>query len=184
MTREATHRYSRLSILMHWLMLVLLIAVYACIELRGFYPKGSDARELLKTWHFMLGLSVFSLLWLRIVLRWLSPVLPIEPALSLHQQNIARLMQVLLYVFMALTPLLGWLLLSAAGKTIPFWGIDLPHLIPADKSLVSQIKDSHEVLATVGYFLIAGHALMGLFHHFIVGDNSLARILPSRCFKR
>ena len=30
-----TDRYSSLSIGMHWLMLLLLVAVYACIELRG-----------------------------------------------------------------------------------------------------------------------------------------------------
>ena len=52
--------YSRLSIGFHWLMVVLLVAVYACILLREIYPRGSDPREALKAWHFMLGLSVFS----------------------------------------------------------------------------------------------------------------------------
>lgn len=37
-------------------MLLLLAAVYACIELKGFFPKGSDGRESLKAWHFELGL--------------------------------------------------------------------------------------------------------------------------------
>jgi hypothetical protein len=32
----------------------LLIAVYACIDLRKLFPRGSDLREGLKTWHFML----------------------------------------------------------------------------------------------------------------------------------
>ena len=61
--------YSRVSIALHWLMLVLLAAVYACIELREYYPRGSDIREGLKTWHFMLGLSVFVLVWVRLVAR-------------------------------------------------------------------------------------------------------------------
>ena len=54
-------------------MLLLLIAVYACIELREIYPKGSDPREALKTWHFMLGLSVFVLVWLRLLVNITSP---------------------------------------------------------------------------------------------------------------
>ena len=58
-----TARYNSFSIGLHWLMLVQLIAVYACIELRELYPKGSDPREALKTWHFMLGLSVFVLVF-------------------------------------------------------------------------------------------------------------------------
>ena len=59
-------RYGSLSIAMHWLMFLLLIGVYACIELRELYPKGSDPREALKTWHFTLGLTVFVLVWLRL----------------------------------------------------------------------------------------------------------------------
>ncbi|NOO26132.1 cytochrome B, partial [Klebsiella pneumoniae] len=39
----ATH-YARLSIALHWLMLVLLAAVYALIELRGLFPKDSVER--------------------------------------------------------------------------------------------------------------------------------------------
>ena len=59
-------RYNLLSISLHWLMLILIIAIYARIELKGSFAKGSDARKLLKQWHFMLGLSVFFLAWLRL----------------------------------------------------------------------------------------------------------------------
>lgn len=68
--KNTTDRYGSLSIAMHWLMLALLVAVYACIELREFYPKGSDPREALKQWHFMLGLAVFVLVWLRLSCGW------------------------------------------------------------------------------------------------------------------
>ncbi|MDP1912732.1 hypothetical protein [Brevundimonas sp.] len=47
-------------IALHWLMLLLLAVVHACIELREHYPRGGDIREGLKTWHFMLGLSGLS----------------------------------------------------------------------------------------------------------------------------
>ncbi|MBP6682250.1 MAG: cytochrome b/b6 domain-containing protein, partial [Halioglobus sp.] len=59
-------RYGTLSITMHWLMFLLLVAVFACMELREFYPKGSEPREALKSWHFTLGLTVFALVWLRL----------------------------------------------------------------------------------------------------------------------
>jgi cytochrome b561 len=64
--RNTTVRYGSLSIGLHWVLLLLLVAVYACIEIRGYFPKGSSPREALKTWHFMLGLSVFVLTWLRL----------------------------------------------------------------------------------------------------------------------
>jgi len=50
--RNTADRYGSLSIGIHWLMLLLFIAVYAFIELREIYPKGSDPREAMKAWHF------------------------------------------------------------------------------------------------------------------------------------
>jgi cytochrome b561 len=47
-------RYATFSIVLHWIMFLLLIAVYSCIELREIYQKGTEPRELLKTWHFIL----------------------------------------------------------------------------------------------------------------------------------
>ena len=61
-TTPAPH-YARLSIALHWLMLVLLAAVYACIEFRGLFPKDSAERNLMKDLHFMLGLTVFVLVF-------------------------------------------------------------------------------------------------------------------------
>lgn len=49
--RNNHQRYGYLSIGLHWLIL----AVYACIELRELFPKHSDPRNALQTWHFMLG---------------------------------------------------------------------------------------------------------------------------------
>ena len=55
-------RFSNPTIALHWLMAILLVAVYLLIELRELYPKGSDPREAMKAWHFMLGMTVFG--WL------------------------------------------------------------------------------------------------------------------------
>ena len=75
-------------------------------------------------------------------------------------------------------PILGWLLLSASGKPIPFFGLHLPALISENKSVADTIKEIHETGGTVGYFLIGFHAAAGLFHHYFVRDNTLLRILP------
>jgi cytochrome b561 len=40
--RNFPDRYGSLSIGLHWFMLLLLVGVYSCIELREFFPKGSD----------------------------------------------------------------------------------------------------------------------------------------------
>ena len=37
--KNTAERYGALSIGFHWLMLLLIASVYACIELREFFPK-------------------------------------------------------------------------------------------------------------------------------------------------
>ena len=50
-------------------MLALLIAVHACILLREWYPRGNPLHDILKLWHFMLALTVFVLVFLRLGIR-------------------------------------------------------------------------------------------------------------------
>lgn len=173
-------RYGSLSIGLHWLMVILLIAVYACIELREFYPKGSDPREALKAWHFMLGLCVFGLtaLWLAVRLGSATPdIVPPPPA---WQRSLASLVHGLLYLFMLAMPLAGWLTLSAAGKPIPFFGLELPALIGKDEELAKSLKEIHATVGEAGYWLIGLHAAAALFHHYFLHDNTLLRMLPAR----
>ena len=46
--RTISDRYHRSSIALHWLMLALFIAVYASINLRELFDKGTAPREALK----------------------------------------------------------------------------------------------------------------------------------------
>ena len=178
--KNTAERYGALSIGLHWLMLLLIASVYACIELRELYPKGSDPREALKMWHFMLGFSVFFLTFLRLAARLCAPSPRIVPDLPTRQKQLAALMHIALYALMIGMPLLGWLLLSAAGKPIPFFGMELPALIAPNDDLAGLIKEIHETFGTVGYFLIGGHAAAALYHHYFLRDNTVTRMLPGK----
>jgi cytochrome b561 len=177
--KNTGRRYGSLSIAMHWLMLVLLVAVYAAINLQDIAPKGSELRAGLKTWHFMLGLTVFLLVGARLVIRLASGAAPpIEPRVSRWQLVAAHAMHVALYAFMIAMPLLGWLALSADGKPIPFFGLELPGLIWPDKGLAKSLEEVHETIGVLGYYLIGLHALASLFHHYVMRDDTLVRMLP------
>lgn len=178
--KNSESRYGTASITLHWLMVVLLVAVYACIELRGIFPKDSPERDLMKMWHFMLGLTVFMLVWLRLLLRAISPTPLIDPAPPAWQMLPAKLMHLALYLLMIGLPLAGWLMVSAAGKPVPFFGLELPPLLDKNIDLAKQIKYWHELGGSVGYWLIGLHAVAGLAHHYLVRDNTLRRMLPGR----
>lgn len=177
---KADERYNVLSISAHWLTLALLIAVYALIELRGIYPKGTAAHDAMKTWHFMLGLSVLGVVAARLVLRLMYREPPIVPPPPVLQMFVAKAMYLALYAFLIAMPVLGWLTLSAQGKVIPFFGLELPALLGADKTLGHDLEGIHETIGTIGYYLIGLHAAAGLFHHYFIRDNTLRRMLPWR----
>ncbi|WP_066459057.1 cytochrome b [Castellaniella caeni] len=168
-----------MSIAAHWLTVILLIAVYALIELRGIYPKGTAAHDLMKIWHEMLGLTVFGLVFIRLILRGIFPAPDIHPAPPLWQHRLATAMHWTLYAFLVVMPVLGWVVLSAKGKPVPLYGLNLPALVTADPAFAKSMEAIHETIGKIGYGLIGLHALAALWHHYIIRDDTLHNMLPS-----
>lgn len=177
---DIRQRFNSLSIALHWVMVLLISAVYATILLRENYPKGTDIREGLKAWHFMLGLTVLALVVIRLIARLSNRKPPISPEPPAWQLWFASAAHFALYAFMLAMPVAGWVILSASGKPIPFFGLELPALVGQSKALAGQVKELHETVGTIGYFLIGIHALAALFHHYVVKDDTLLRMLPGR----
>lgn len=178
--RNSSARYASALIMLHWLTLLVIVGVYACIELRVLFPKNSDPREALKMWHFMLGLTVLLLASLRVVVRIMAGPGPhIVPPPKSWQQIAAKAVHFLMYALMLGMPLAGWLILSAGGKPIPFFGLELPPLTGQNETFAGQVKSVHEVVGIAGYFLIGLHAAAALYHHYLLRDNTVRRILPT-----
>lgn len=171
-------RFSFPSILLHWLTALLIVAAYATIELREVFPRGSGPREALKAWHYGIGLSIFALVWLRLLLRLILP----KPAADTPrwQALASGIVHFALYLFMIAMPLIGWLLLSAEGDTVVWLGIELPPLAAPSEALAERVEELHEAIGKAGYFLIGIHAAAALLHHYLLRDRILQRMLPPR----
>lgn len=180
--RNTRDRYGWLSIAMHWSMLALLVAVYACMELREFYPRGSDPREALKAWHYVLGLAVPVLVAARLAIRLSGPGPRIHPQPAAWLRWLAGTVHVALYLFMLAMPLLGWLTLSdeAEPVRVPMLGWQLPMLAGVGGPTAETAERLHESIATLGYWLVGVHAAAALFHHYLIRDDTLLRMLPPR----
>lgn len=169
-------RYRPALVALHWLTLLLLVGVYATMELRGLFPRGSDARAAMKTTHYFLGMSVFALTWGRLLLRLVSPTPPIRPQPPAWQRALAAAMSFALYGLLLAMPVLGYLLLNADGAAPSLPGWELPRLIAAQPGLVEPLESWHEGIALAGYWLVAIHALAALYHHYVVHDDTLVRM--------
>ena len=171
-------RYSTVSVVLHWLMFLLIAATYAAIELHEGFQRGSAVRQTLETAHYVLGLSVFALVWLRLAARlaWPAPA-----AIEQGWRHVASaLTHALLYVLMIAMPLMGWILLSAEGETVRILGAKLPLLMGEDRSLAELVEELHELGGTIGYWLIGLHAAASLFHQYVLKDRLMARMRPLR----
>ncbi len=178
-TTTTADRYPPWLARLHWLVLALLVAVYALMELRGFAERGSDLRNAMKLAHYLTGLGVLLLVLWRIALRLRGP-LPAALAGPRWQQRAVTLGHYLLYAWMLAMPLLGWALLSAERQLPSVFGWTLPAIAPASDSLAESLEDLHEWLATFGYFLIGGHVLAALWHQWLRSEPVFSRIRPSR----
>ena len=178
--KNTATRYGNLSIGLHWLMLLLIITVYCSMELRGLFPKGSDGRTLMKLTHFTLGMTIFGLVWIRLIARLGAPKPRIQPTPHALQDTAARLMHWALYALMIVTPMLGWLYFSAEGKSVPLFGLELPPLLDKNHDLAENLEHWHIQIAQLGYWLIGLHAAAALLHHHVLRDNTLRLMLPRR----
>lgn len=169
-------RYSPILIGLHWFMFVLLIAVFATIEMRSLFPRGSDPRELVKALHFMFGIVVLLLVVVRLGVRLSSPTPAIVPTPGVFENILAKIMHLSLYAFMIFMPIAGWIILSAEGHGVPFFGLELPPLMDKDDAVAEQVEEIHKLVGEIGYYLIGLHVLAGLFHHYVKRDNTLKRI--------
>ncbi len=172
--------YPHTIITLHWLTVLVIAGVFAAIEIRGYYPKGSDMRSLLTATHKSLGILVLVLTIVRITIRSRISAPTITPAPPAWQNAVAHLTHLTLYAALLAMPLLGWLMTSAGGHPIPFFGLSLPPLIGENKELAHNLEEVHEFIGNALYYVIGLHAVAALAHHYAFRDDTLTRMLPTR----
>jgi superoxide oxidase len=169
-------RYSKLTVAIHWLTVLLFIAVYVSMEFRDIFERGTPGRDLMKTSHYWIGLTILLLLLVRLIARFSQPTPAIVPPQPHWQHMLAKAVHLGLYGLMFIMPVLGLFILSADEIPLRFFGIELPALIAPDGALAKWLEDIHEIGATIGYGLIGVHAVAALFHHYLLKDNTLVRM--------
>lgn len=170
-------RFNTPMIGVHWLTAALIGLAYGSSWLQEAFEDG-PMEAVLQGWHTTFGIAVFGLVALRLVLRAASRTPAITPAPPAWQATLATLMHVALYGLMIAQPLTGWLLTNADGHAVVWFGYPLPALIGPSERLEDLLEDVHEAIANAGYVLIGLHTAAALFHHYVVRDNTLARMLP------
>jgi cytochrome b561 len=178
--RNTRFGYGTGMVALHWLMTAMFIGAYATTELREYFPKDSPGRAAIMAWHYTIGLSILILAMARLGLRSRGERPEVRPAPGRWESAAAAVVHWALYGVMIGAPVLGWMVLSAEGKPLTYFGLELPPLLGKDKDLGEWFEELHETVGNAGYFLIGLHAAAALYHHYIRRDNTLGLILPQR----
>jgi cytochrome b561 len=169
-------RYSAIAIILHWVMALLIFATWSIAIAIDDMPL-SPTRITGLSWHKWLGVTIFFLVILRLLWRATHPVPPLAHQMPAWQEKAMQLTHLALYLLMLAIPVVGWLMSSAKGYTVNYFGLfELPDLVGKDKALGHQLKEIHELLANGLMVLVGLHIMAALKHQFIDRDGLLGRM--------
>jgi cytochrome b561 len=183
MTPTSTRRFANIdrwgpvSQLLHWTIVVLiLVMAYLGLTMTDLH-NGPDKIRIYNL-HKSIGLTILALVTLRVLWRaWAGAPRALEgPS---WQRRAASTGHVGLYVLLFAVPISGWIMNSAAGFPLRWFGlVPIPALAARDHALHETFETVHEVLFWTLIVVALGHAAIAIWHHVFQRDATLARMLP------
>ncbi len=171
-------RYTLPAIALHWVqagvVLYLLWLGWTMVDL----PKGAE-RSAAYGLHKSLGLLALGLLALR--LAWRAGHRPPPSLQQGGEKRLATAVHHLLYAFLLLAPLAGYLASAFGPYPVKFFGVELPRIGGPDPELNALCKQAHVIFVWSGAGLVALH-VAGALRHALRRDGTLGRMLPGKLF--
>lgn len=177
MLKDSRSGYGLISIVIHWISAALILFLFGLgiymVDLGYYddwYHKGPEL-------HISLGLVVLVLMFARVVWRIVNPT-PEELSAKRAQNLAAKLVKLGLYAFIFIVLVSGYLITTAEGQPASMFNlIKFPVLTELSSQNVDLAGAIHEYLAWSIVLLVALHVAGALFHHFVVRDRTLVRML-------
>lgn len=181
MLKNTADSYGCVSKSLHWIVGLLIIALFVVGLIMGELPNGPDKMNVYAL-HKSFGIVVLFLAFLRLSWRFSGGVpLPL-PNHQAWEKQLAKVTHVALYALMFAIPMTGWVMSSSFGYSVSVFGLfTLPDLVPKNPEFAEQVAEAHEVLAFSVIGLAGLHAAGAFKHHFIDKDSTLKRMLPAGC---
>lgn len=167
--------YDRVARTLHWVVAMLVVMQFVIGWTMPDVHKDTQPIGLI-AWHLGIGTLLITLMVIRVCWRLTHRPAPglLLPAFSAA----STITHFLLYAALVIVPLLGWINASSRGWTVRLAGIlPYPGLSASGSSLGHNMGDVHGILAWVLFTLICLHVAAALFHHYVLRDDVLHRML-------
>jgi len=194
---SSTQRYTKVAVILHWLIALAIIGMFALGWYMGDLPKDAPKQTEfdlfgwgIYTWHmdepgsvrnlyFNLHKSLgFTLLWL-ILFRVYWRITHTPPAMlssySAFERKLATATHHCLYLLMVGMPLTGVLMTLYSKFGLKWFGLEVFGGLD-NASLRDFFKESHELFANILLALFILHVVGAIKHRFIDKDQTLSRM--------
>lgn len=188
MTAVHVPRYTRVAMVLHWSVAILIVAGVVLIWMVNLVPENA-ARPVVDT-HKSIGILVLGLVLLRILWRLANPPPPLPISYAPWERYGAHAAHFMLYALILALPISGWLH-DSAYKEAAKYPMQLFYLVPWPRigfimDLEPVFKESFHVvtgaihvwLSYLLYALFALHVGAALKHQFVDREPELERMLP------
>jgi len=171
--------YTSLAKTLHWITAILVFGMLGV----GLWMTDLPI-SLLKLqiygWHKWIGLTVLVLTLLRLGWRWHASPPPLPDTVTRWERKAAPLGHAALLVLLLAMPLSGWLMSSAAGVSVVWFGaLPLPDLVPRDPELFEALRTTHYVLSRLLIVVVTLHVAAVIRHDLFRRDGIFRRMWPS-----
>jgi len=170
-------RYDNVAIALHWSVAVLVIVQFALAETWDWFAKPTT--KAMESVHISLGVLLTALILARIAWR----LVPAHKRFSLQSGWVriaSKAVHYLLYALLVTQAGLGFAFRWAQGHAVEFFGL-FAIAGPFGEMERPARRLLHELHEYVGWAIIIialAHALAALYHHYVLKDRLLERMLP------
>lgn len=165
---DTEHRYGLVSRVLHWSMALLVLLMLGS----DWWMEGLGEAAAMDL-HQSIGMVLLALLAFRLAWRAVNRGRLAPPA---HWRLAARLGHLVLYALLLMIPLSGLLAAWGSGEGVMAFGAPLIAAGAEIEWLEEAFEETHELLANLLWFVIAGHVLAALAHQWWLGERSLQRM--------
>jgi cytochrome b561 len=176
--RNTPAGYGLIAQLLHWIVAGLIGYQYV-LATRAADASLFQKLGILAT-HKSIGITILTLAALRLVWSYgVGPHPAPPPAEPLYRRRLAAISHAALYALMIAMPVTGWIMSSAANTPVSVFGrLTLPNLVRPHSDWVDTLKSVHGMLFEVLAVIVAVHVLAAMYHHFMLRDTVLRRMIP------
>jgi len=170
--------YDNVAIALHWATAFLVFSNFVLAQTWGWFRK--PLHGWMEQTHMSFGVLLAAVIVVRIVWR-LIPGHQVS-SLELGWVRLAsKATHYLLYALLIAEAALGFAFRWGAGRPMAFFGAGIPPLTgEISRPLRRELREFHEWIGWAIIIIALAHALSALYHHYVLKDRVLGRMLSKR----